>query len=654
MVSCVQYERKSTINNKCIYAQIEENENSTRTYMDNYNVLWSENDQITAFMKTSLGLKYQVESEDVGTCSAKFTKVSIEDNDHLYGGVEWEHNVAYYPYDENLKCVKGDQCYILTVDFPQIQTYAENSFGNGAFPMIAVSPDNILTFRNLLGGIKLFLRGNSVIEKIKIEGNTNELLSGSAEVISYVDWTKKPDVKMMSEAMRSVELNCGEGVELQEDYAKVFIVSIPPTNFLNGFTVTITDVDDREMIVKSTSKNCVYRSSLLVMPDIQVEFPIIPLESIELSSNNSIMYIDETLDLNVTFHPYNASNKQIVWQSTDDSIVRIENGKVFAIGVGEADVIAKSVDGNHSASCHVIVKDDPNIEKFVIQTEGVSDLSPLFATISSTYSGVSNIIGKAIKLGLCYSATNMYPTENDDIVYASSLEDGTYNYEIELNPATLYYYRAIIYYDGRYFYGDAKKFTSPNLPIYHQAVDMGLSVKWSPCNLGAETTEMPGDYYAWGEVLPKGDKEKYTQGNYVYYDSLGDTYINIGKDISGTTYDAASTSLGGAWRMPTYDEVKELYNNCEWKSAKYNGKRGYLVKGSNGQYLFIVTVSCTSTFSSKLGYSQFWTSTLSDNDSYDANDSAYYLNYSYFNVSNTFMAKETLKYLGLPIRPVCN
>ena len=345
------------------------------------------------------------------------------------------------------------------------------------------------------------------------------------------------------------------------------------------------------------------------------------------------------------------------------SALTLESGKAYrfklSVGKKQTEIISSVTIGkwddekldNQEVQ---IESSDNNIERFVIQTEDISEISPLFATVSSTYSGVSDIIGKAIKLGLCYSATNMCPNENDNVVYASSLADGTYNYEIALNPGTLYYYRAIVYFDGSYFYGNTKEFISPTLPIYHQAVDMGLSVKWSPCNLGAETTEMQGDYYAWGEVSPKGDKEKYSQANYVYYDSLGDAYINIGKDISGTKYDAASVNLGGKWRMPTYEEVKELYNNCEWKSATYNGKRGYLVKGSNGQHLFIVTVSCTSTFSSKLGYSQFWTSTLSDNDSYDANDSAYYLNYSYFNVSNTFMAKETLKYLGLPIRPVCN
>jgi hypothetical protein len=105
--------------------------------------------------------------------------------------------------------------------------------------------------------------------------------------------------------------------------------------------------------------------------------------------------------------------------------------------------------------------------------------------------------------------------------------------------------------------------------------------------------------------------------------------------------------------MPTFDEVKELVKECEWESASYNNKSGYLLKGPNGNYLFIVTVSCTHTNSSKLAYSQFWTSTNADG-CYDVNDSAYYLNYSYFNASNTFMAQETLKYYGLPIRPICD
>jgi hypothetical protein len=46
-------------------------------------------------------------------------------------------------------------------------------------------------------------------------------------------------------------------------------------------------------------------------------------------------------------------------------------------------------------------------------------------------------------------------------------------------------------------------------------VDLGLSVKWATCNVGADKPEDYGDYYAWGELEPK---ESYTWENYRYFD----------------------------------------------------------------------------------------------------------------------------------------
>ena len=57
-----------------LIAQIEQ-ETSTKTYMDAHNnIRWSEGDQVVAFMKSSLGLKYQVSEESVGKTSARFVK----------------------------------------------------------------------------------------------------------------------------------------------------------------------------------------------------------------------------------------------------------------------------------------------------------------------------------------------------------------------------------------------------------------------------------------------------------------------------------------------------------------------------------------------------------------------------------------------------
>lgn len=117
-----------------------------------------------------------------------------------------------------------------------------------------------------------------------------------------------------------------------------------------------------------------------------------------------------------------------------------------------------------------------------------------------------------------------------------------------------------------------------------QVVDLGLSVYWASCNLGAEKPEEYGDYYAWGETKPKSS---FSRSNYSYYDSSTFQYIEIGNDIAGTEYDAATVNLGNDWRMPTKTEMDELRNNCEWEWTQISGVNGYIVTGKNGNSIFL-------------------------------------------------------------------
>ena len=117
-----------------------------------------------------------------------------------------------------------------------------------------------------------------------------------------------------------------------------------------------------------------------------------------------------------------------------------------------------------------------------------------------------------------------------------------------------------------------------------QAVDLGLSVYWASCNLGAEKPEEYGDYYAWGETKTK---QQFTRNNYAYYNSNTTLYTNIGSEISGTEYDAATVNLGSDWRMPTRSEMQELIDKCIWEWTQINNVNGYKVIGKNGNSIFL-------------------------------------------------------------------
>ena len=120
------------------------------------------------------------------------------------------------------------------------------------------------------------------------------------------------------------------------------------------------------------------------------------------------------------------------------------------------------------------------------------------------------------------------------------------------------------------------------------AVDLGLpsGTKWANMNVGAEKPEDYGDYFAWGETKPKA---VYDWSTYIHCDGSGSTCHDLGDDISGDSrYDAARANWGGQWRMPTYDEIRELYDNTTSKWTIVNGINGRkFTSKTNGNSIFL-------------------------------------------------------------------
>ena len=138
----------------------------------------------------------------------------------------------------------------------------------------------------------------------------------------------------------------------------------------------------------------------------------------------------------------------------------------------------------------------------------------------------------------------------------------------------------------------------------HQYVDLGLSVKWATCNVGASSPEEYGDYYAWGETKTKSS---YDEDNCETWEK------DIG-DIKGTSRDVAHVKWGGSWRMPTRAEFEELLNkdNCTWEWTTLNGKKGYKVTSrKNGNSIFLPAAGWRNGPSLYYAgqYSDYWSST---------------------------------------------
>ena len=257
-----------------LVAQIDQ-EDATKTVRgESNNIFWSAEDQIVAFIRSSYGRKYQIKPSFAGKNYGDFSRVMTDDDD-LYAGMELDHIVAYYPYSKSVECLKSDDGYALSVVLPSEQTYAPKSFGNGAFPMLAVSENNVITFKNVCGGMKLQLTGTIKVISIQVQGNNGELLSGAATINAYTD-RSKPVITMAQDASTIVTLNCGEGVQLNETTPVDFIFSLPPVSFTEGFSVMITDEFGSVYTVATDEPNSVCRSGLLVMPSIEVGDEFLP------------------------------------------------------------------------------------------------------------------------------------------------------------------------------------------------------------------------------------------------------------------------------------------------------------------------------------------------------------------------------------------
>ena len=268
--------------------------------------------------------------------------------------------------------------------------------------------------------------------------------------------------------------------------------------------------------------------------------------------------------------------------------------------------------------------------------EKIQDIEPMHTSnITDNYALVHGILPHRIvtETGIIYSKTRDY-TEGKRIVLN---EKGAFEKELfHLDSDTEYFVWAYAYNELDTVYSDVTTFrTSPVLiENGYKCVDLGLSVKWATCNIGANYPEEYGDYFAWGEVKPKAE---YTQSN----------YSNVTNENSPSSTDAATTHWGGNWHTPTDAEWAELCEKCTWERTILSGVKGYkVISNINGNSIFLPLGgfregnSLNETRSSGC----YWSSSL-----YSTNPLAYGVLLSDKGIGRRVYNR----YYGFSIRPVC-
>ena len=187
----------------------------------------------------------------------------------------------------------------------------------------------------------------------------------------------------------------------------------------------------------------------------------------------------------------------------------------------------------------------------------------------------------------------------------------------------------------------------------HYYVDLGLSVKWATCNVGASSPGEYGAYYAWGETETKTN---FNKRNYRFtIDYKGEEFskyvIHSRRDLVDNktclelSDDVASAEWGGSWRMPTSAEWQELLR-CSWTWSEEGGHKGFKVTGKNGNSIFLPAAGrrVDSDFVHLGSRGSYWTSTLSQSHDMFA--------YGIYFTSGICSSSNDIRGYGLSVRPV--
>ena len=194
----------------------------------------------------------------------------------------------------------------------------------------------------------------------------------------------------------------------------------------------------------------------------------------------------------------------------------------------------------------------------------------------------------------------------------------------------------------------------------HIYVDLGLSVKWATCNVGAAIPEEYGGYYAWGETEEKDNYNyNYNWSTYKWCNGSENTMTKYctdsyygtvdNKTVLDPEDDVAHVKWGGSWRMPTKAEQNELRNSCTWTWTTQNGVNGYkFTSKTNGNSIFLPAAGYRNGAylydSDSVG--NYWSSSL---DSYGSVDAVSLC----FDGSIFYGCGIFSRYIGCSVRPVC-
>ena len=264
------FEEVSVVSPQTITISLEDN---SRIQLSEGKTVWTAGDLVSVFYRSDANQQWQFQGV-TGDRSGNLRRVSTPEATTKLSKV-----VAVYPYNKNYY-INPETCNI-EATLPAEQTYLKDSYGLDGNILVSASEFNQLYMRNVLGWLKIQLKGEGqVVKKITLKGNNSEQVAG----LIYIDSSDATATLAAEHSdggddgvggtlvfedtiLTEVALNCTEGVTLGSE-ATAFYIALPPQKFEGGITAEINCNDGSKMVKSTSNSVTIKRNTILPMEEL--------------------------------------------------------------------------------------------------------------------------------------------------------------------------------------------------------------------------------------------------------------------------------------------------------------------------------------------------------------------------------------------------
>ena len=556
---------------------------STRTSITSVGkILWSPGESISIFYGNS---GESSGSEFVSQNTSPNSTATFSGTITAFTGLEEGGQMmsfwAVYPYSASNRCDGNSVIGTL----PSEQVAVEENFADNTTLMVSKSPGLALPFYN----VGTFLRvcfSRSDISSMTFNGRNGEIVSGRVSVT--MDSAGEPEWSSIEgEGSKYVRLSAPGGGCFES--GKYYYFTFLPQAFSNGWSLTFEtsggeigryDKEGSAKFYRAESKNASNRDEGITFQTLYVDM------------GDGVMWAT----MNVGASTPDEYGDYFAWAETEPK----SNYSWSTYSYGTEESLTKY---NSTDSLTVLQPEDdaatvnwggdwrtPTTEEWTWLYDNctwVWQYNPNGYIVTSKVNGNSIFIPAAGYYWEQYNYNYKGYYWSSDISSSSLSEAYIRMFDVGSNTATT----------------SARSVGRSVRPVRGQSaaeryVELGPGVRWAKMNIGAGSPEESGNYYAWGETVPK---DEYTNTNYAF-----GTYRALTKYVNNSEYgtvdgrttllpqdDAATAAWGGDWRTPTSEEWNWLNNsaNCTMTEETVNGVSGFrytsVVSGYEGNSVFI-------------------------------------------------------------------